>query len=464
MKKHFLLFGLGIFGFFGVSAQCVKKIDAGTYHTTAILEDNSLMVWGNVFQNLGEQTVVGTFVNPAKFGEDNDWKEVSGGRYYTVAIKLDGSLWAWGNNEKGQLGDPAISNVTYSPVRIGNDDDWKTISAGLYHTIAIKEDGSLWGWGENGNNEAGGAIRGTNVLTPQRIGLDNDWESADAGHSYSLAIKTDGTLWIWGFNSGESENSNVNASPVQVGTDNDWSMVSVGGSFVLALKKDGSLWGWGFNQYGQLGLNDPLTSFIRGVTQLSPLSHWKSVTAGGTCSIAMAEDNSIWVCGTNLGTGSTVRTSDTPVPERLYEWTQKGTATDWEDFSIGHSHYAVLNNKGEVSTWGYNVYNQVSPGYYYIVDPYAVPLNCPTVTSTDNKTAENSDLHIYPNPFMDLININNSEGTEITKAELVNSQGQLKLVNLENNTLNTSALSKGIYILKISNSNGKSYSRKIVKE
>jgi alpha-tubulin suppressor-like RCC1 family protein len=60
---------------------------------------------------------------------------------HSLAIKTDGTLWAWGLDVSGQHGDG-----TFSPVRIGNDTNWASVSAGLVHSLAIKTNGELWAW------------------------------------------------------------------------------------------------------------------------------------------------------------------------------------------------------------------------------------------------------------------------------------------------------------------------------
>ena len=126
------------------------------------------------------------------------WKVVTAGDYHTLAIKPDGTLWAWGGNGNGQLGDG--TNISKcSPVQIGSASDWETIVAGDYHALAIKTDGSLWAWGDNSYGQLGDDTQ-ENKNSPVQIGTATDWKSVVAGSLHSLAIKTDGTLWAWGWN------------------------------------------------------------------------------------------------------------------------------------------------------------------------------------------------------------------------------------------------------------------------
>jgi len=104
---------------------------------------------------------------------------------------------------------------------------WKTIASGGFCTVAIKEDGTLWGWGSNMSNPLGNQPEV--VDAPVQIGTDNNWAAISVGNSHTVALKTDGTLWAWGRNdSGQVGNGEYSINPVteplQIGTDNDWTL------------------------------------------------------------------------------------------------------------------------------------------------------------------------------------------------------------------------------------------------
>jgi alpha-tubulin suppressor-like RCC1 family protein len=126
------------------------------------------------------------------------------------------------------------------------------VFTGAYYSVAIKKDGSLWVWGCNLSGQLGDNTK-ISKNSPVRIGADNDWAVLAAGSSHTLAIKNDGSLWAWGggyLGDGADKDSPI---PLRIGTENDWAMVSAGFSHSLAIKKDGSLWSWGANYIGQLG-------------------------------------------------------------------------------------------------------------------------------------------------------------------------------------------------------------------
>jgi alpha-tubulin suppressor-like RCC1 family protein len=202
---------------------------------------------------------------PRRLGSDKDWINITVGGSHFVAVKRDRSLWAWGENTFGQLGD-GTTDFRAEPVRIGTNTGWVGIVAGgdidpigFAHTVALHQDGTIWAWGANAYGQVGdGSLFAR--LEPVRVGSDTNWNLIAAGCQFTLALKTDGTLWSWGLNDngqlgdGTTQTRTV---PVQTGTDRDWAAIAAGGtsasSFTVALKTDGSLWAWGANGRGQLG-------------------------------------------------------------------------------------------------------------------------------------------------------------------------------------------------------------------
>jgi alpha-tubulin suppressor-like RCC1 family protein len=165
------------------------------------------------------------------------------------------------------------------PIQIGTANDWQSIYAGCGHSFAIKTNGTLWAWGWNSIGQLG---TGTNSHVPIQVGTSTNWQSASAGGTHSVALKTDGTLWAWGSNQyGQLGNGTTNNSyvPIQIGTATDWQNVSAGLYWhTTALKTDGTLWAWGDNEYGQLGDSTYIDSNI-------PIPSIEGNCSTSTCSI-----------------------------------------------------------------------------------------------------------------------------------------------------------------------------------
>ena len=164
-------------------------------------------------------------------------------------------LWLWGQNSYGQLGDSTIVDKS-SPVQIGALTTWSKIAAGSNHSMAIKTDGTMWLWGMNNNYGHLGDETRTNKSSPIQIGALTTWSLIAGGGYHSMAIKTDGTMWLWGRNTyGQlGDNTTVfRSSPVQIGALTTWSQISGGIQHSMALKTDGTLWIWGYNNKGQMG-------------------------------------------------------------------------------------------------------------------------------------------------------------------------------------------------------------------
>ena len=225
--------------------------------------------------------------------------------HHTVAIRTDGSLWGWGINSQGQLGEGDGANtLIFYPMQIGTDRDWKTVAAGSEHTVAIKTDGSLWAWGANNEGQVGNGTTNTRVRVPTQIGSDTDWVDVSAGEFHTMGIRVDGSLWAWGSNQfgqlGTGSSCRRRHTPTQIGSDTDWHSVPTGVNNTVSVKSDGSLWGWGVNFYGS---SVGYTSRIAPI-QFGADSNWAiAATSGlniGYHSVAVKTDGSVWTWGSSL--------------------------------------------------------------------------------------------------------------------------------------------------------------------
>ncbi len=285
-------------------------ISAGYRHTAALQADGSLWTWGsNSNGQLGISSDELRMNHPVQVGSDTDWVAVDAGYDFTVALKADGSLWAWGYATGGfEYGGFSIDwNV---PTLVDNENKWIAVSAGSGHTVAIREDGTLWGWGFNARGELGSSGFDDYIdYTESPVQISSDrWIAVSAGDYFTIGLKEDGSLWAWGENdvgqlgNGSTENTSV---PTRVGSEGDsWlaAETAPGSDHVVAIKADGSLWAWGGNEYGQLG-----RGYKDGVHQNPPPhpvpqqigtdTDWVSVVAGMNLSAALKSDGSLWLWG-----------------------------------------------------------------------------------------------------------------------------------------------------------------------
>jgi len=317
-----------------------KQVSAGSV-ILAVKIDGTLWAWGDGTRHgaLGDSTIVSKS-SPVQIGTLTNWKQVAAGSEdNSAAIKTDGTLWTWGEGSNGALGDSTIVSKS-SPVQIGLLTNWKQVASGARFAAAIKTDGTLWAWGRNSNGQIGDNTT-IDKSSPVQVGLLTDWKQVDVGHEragqgFTLAVKTDGTLWAWGDGSSGALGDGTTASkssPVQIGLLTNWKQVAGGIESSAAIKTDGTLWTWGDNAAGQLG--DGTRINRSSPVQIGLLTNWKQVSGGGDGTsrefkVALKNDGTLWTWGNNeagqLGDGTTASKSS-PV--------QIGTLTNWKQFDAG---------------------------------------------------------------------------------------------------------------------------------
>jgi alpha-tubulin suppressor-like RCC1 family protein len=366
-------------------AAAASTFSAGDTYSLAIKADGTLWAWGdNSYGSLG----LGDYIDrgvPTQVGTENNWASVSAGYLHTLAIKTDGSLWGWGYCADGELGiGPNYGNYDRnSPVRIGNENNWASVAASSYYSMAIKKDGSLWGWGLNSCGQVGVAPNPTGFIeewVPVRAGLENDWAFVAVGREHTMIIKKDGSLWAMGTGGWgqlglghDYEDWKDRHIPSRVG-DNTYVAVSAGYAFTMALDTDGRLWGWGDNYNYQLG--NP--SYYESWTPIlvNEDDDWVFVGTGEAHTLALKANGSLWGWGWD-GFQQLGFISDD------YYWeehspVQSGTDTDWAFVSAGREHTLATKDDGSLWAWGRNNYSQVGngvatdPGSYLSEAPFRV--------------------------------------------------------------------------------------------
>ncbi len=320
------------------------------------LRNGKLYGWG--YNGEGELGIGNTNIqySPVQTGTDNDWIMVGGVDLHTLAIKSDGTLWAWGYNAYGELG-TGNTQQQLSPVQSGNDNHWMDVSAVNFSSMGLKADGTLWVWGSNADSVLG-IGNATDQHIPVQLANDHDWVAVSFATVSTIALKANGTLWGWG----SSTQGNLGLgdtlperTPVQIGNDHDWVNFSNGGDYVLAIKADGTLWAWGDNSSGCLGLGDTLDRWVP--TQVGTDHDWV-MAAAGSASLGLKADGTIWAWGINnygqLGQGNNNGYSNVPI--------QVGNSNDWV-FAGEAAECMGLKSNGNLQGWGQNVLGQLGLGY-----------------------------------------------------------------------------------------------------
>jgi len=320
---------------------------------------DQLWAWGNGnFGRLGNNQTTNRLTPVTTFSGGINWKQVSAGGEHTAAIKTDGTLWTWGLGSGGRLGTNDTIQRNTPVTTFAGGTNWKQVDSGSVfgdaHTAAIKTDGTLWTWGYGtygrlGNNQT------TNRLTPVTTFAGGaNWKQVSSGIACTAAIKTDGTLWTWGYGGfgqlGNNQTTNRLTPVTTFAGGNNWKQVSAGGFHMAAIKTDGTLWSWGYGSRGQLG-NNQTTNRLTPVTTFSGGTNWKQVSAdkfGGSHTAAIKTDGTLWIWGRgaigNLGNNQTTNRS-TPI-------TTFAGGNNWKQVSSGRDHTAAIKTDGTLWIWG----------------------------------------------------------------------------------------------------------------
>ncbi|KAF0220575.1 MAG: regulator of chromosome condensation [Geobacteraceae bacterium] len=339
----------------------IPQVKAGENHTVMLRANGAIWTCGdNFLGQLGDGTTTARDV-PTRLGTATDWVDISAGLYHTMALKADGSLWAWGDNTYGQLGIGTADLVQLTPVQVGTDKNWKSVSAGDYHTVAMKTDGTLWAWGDSadGTLGTGETYSGIIVPTPTQIGAETNWVAAATGNDHTMAVKADGTLWGWGSNQvgqlGDETNLEGRA-PIKIGADTDWAAVTNRGSQTVARKKNGTLFTWGLNADGQLGDGTSINKDLP--TKVNDDANWTAISSGKNHSVALKDDGTLLAWGDNedgqCGDGKVELKIATPKPI--------GTTKDFVALDAGELHTVVMKKNGTIWAMGDNTLGQLCNG------------------------------------------------------------------------------------------------------
>lgn len=313
-----------------------------------------------------------------------DMKMIVGGYGFALGLKSDGSVWAWGSNEFAQLGDGQSLERPVPTVVDGVADVVMVVASDNLGTMVVKKDGTVWatvGISINGHlaDKTGFA---------RVVGLENIVAVA-AGTNTRLALRSDGTVWGWGSNHhgqlGEPIATDIE-TPRQISGIDKVKMISAGFNFGLAIRNDGTLWSWGENTFGQLGSGSagadrPVPAPVLGISKVI------AVSAGDSHSIAVTADNQAWSWGSNnfgeLGLGNFVTTA---APAKVLG------GNDVSDVAAGNAKSYILKKDGYVSAFGLNFENELGLGLAGGPNPKQMPVLSHVVRITPNLALKDSGI------------------------------------------------------------------------
>ena len=275
-------------------------------------------------------------------------------------------LWGWGRNYNGQigLGTTTGDGETYahtSPLQVGSLTDWAQTATGQAHTIATKTDGTLWSWGYNSTGQLGQGNT-TQLDSPNQVGSLTNWGS-DVGPTgdgnaqisctqySSHMIKNDGTLWSMGSGSqgqNGTNNNTIYSSPVQVGSLTNWKELSNGGGKYFIHSIKTDGTLWGWGQQSSGELGDGSTTVRSSPVQIGSGTTWTNVADGADHTVVVKEDGTLWAVGNNAA-GELGDGSTTSRSSLV----QIGSLTNWKFVAAGDNCSLAVKTDGTLWSWGH---------------------------------------------------------------------------------------------------------------
>jgi alpha-tubulin suppressor-like RCC1 family protein len=310
---------------------------------------------------LGDNTTTNRSSPGTTAGNTRYWKQLSVGSVNMAAVKTDGTLWTWGGNSSGPLGDGTTTGRSSPGTTAGGGTNWKQVSVAFGFMAAVKTDGTLWTWGYNAGGLGDGTTTGRSSPGTTAGGGTN-WKQVEVnGNGNLVAIKSDGTLWTCGYGQfgklGDGTTTSRSSPGTTAGGGTNWKLVSCGYAAIGAIKTDGTLWTWGGNGSGQLG-DGTTTSRSSPGTVAGGGTNWKTVACERNHSAAIKTDGTLWIWGQNnvgnLGTGNTT--------DRSSPGTVAGGGTNWKQVSCTYRATYAVKTDGTLWTWGGDYYGGLGVG------------------------------------------------------------------------------------------------------
>lgn len=365
----------------GSSTSEILKIDGDATHTIAIKSDGSVWTWGNTSVYAGEK--LGYYGYNGAYGEYprkvhfplavGRAIDVAVGLYHSMAlfdngtpeVPEDDTVWTWGKNDHGQLGDPNL-NVTIEPHHVYTGAT--AIEAGEKHSLVLKHDGTVWAWGLNSMGQVGDGTY-TNSTLPIQVKIDSttyltNVSSIQAGRLHSLALTSDGTVFVWGGDSIVGQSGTGDSVPDVYATEVLTDIASItsqsGADHSFAVTVTGDVYGWGENWNGQLGTGESGSTARKTIpTLIEDLYGVKELRVGASHTVALFNDASL------LGAGSNSRgqlTDNVSVETTSFVQIASGV----KGITTGNESTFLLMSDDRLYASGYNYDYQLGLGMDYV--------------------------------------------------------------------------------------------------
>ena len=364
MYRNVYINGISASGF-NFAARGPVKVSASN-HTLSLKSDSTIWAWGSNSSGqlgIGTTTDSSTAVQVSQASGLSYATSVSAGLEFSMAVDNSGNIWAWGSNTFGQIGDGTTID-RWTPVQVsqaGGLTGVTAVSAGYTHAVALRNDGTVWTWGDNSSGQLGNGTT-TGRATPIQVNGLSSVIAIAAGYDHTIVLKKDGTIWTWGGNSyGQLGNGSHTASytPIQAGL-SGVSAIAAGYQFTAVVRIDainfsGLVFTWGINDRGQLGYgtttNNPNPGQVAGVSGIV------SVACGYQHTVLAKTDGTVWAWGANsngqLGLGTT---TDSYIPA------QTAGLVNVDSAAAGQSHTVAVKTDRSIWAWGGNSFGQVGDG------------------------------------------------------------------------------------------------------
>jgi len=260
-------------------------ISAGEFHTLAVGEDGRVWAWGSgTYGQIGKE-VMG--VTPERVGGLSNIVAVAAGANHSLALTAAGTVYAWGRNSTGQLGNGQSGHINAEPKKVESLTNIMAIAAGDNHTLALTQNRTtIWAWGSNKYGQLGdGGMQ--DRLKPVQVLEIHGVKMIAAGNDHTIAVKDDGSVWTWGRNISYNAPGQpaIRTTPIQIKGVNNAFAIGGGGanqhSHTLAIHQDGTVWKWDQTSFDST-TKDPIFRQVSGIDEVMKKIDYPFVQGGQT--------------------------------------------------------------------------------------------------------------------------------------------------------------------------------------